>query len=128
MESEVLSELAAILVDLGDHERALTILKQLPESTLPTIAMRSKLAVANAYNGLGRSELALPLAFEAFKAYEAMPWLAQQEEALWALSNAHMGIGDSPLARDALIRADAISAPANNGRRALMRQAVPVDR
>lgn len=124
VESQILCDHAAILVDLGEYHRAAGLVEAALRSKLPpTIAMNADITLATARNGLGDPAAALRAARRAVDNFAAMPWPARHEEALWALADAHARLGNVEAARECLATADAISSPANNGRRHRMRPA-----
>lgn len=119
-EPEILGNLAAVLVELGEHREA----RELVAEALvkwPKMARGSQifleLVLAGAHNGLGEHEAALGHAKEAVDAYAAMPWPARHELALVALADAHAGLGETEAAHERLADADRIAASINRVRR-----------
>lgn len=121
---------AELMTHLGLHEGAMELLAQLRTERLantPFSLPRMYLILAMAHNGLREPARAVEFAREAADRYAAMPWPARQEEALWALADAHVQLGDLDEARECLAAADAISSPANNGHRRHRRRTDPAE-
>ncbi|MFD0560533.1 DNA-binding SARP family transcriptional activator [Stackebrandtia endophytica] len=125
-----LTQRAEILTELSRYREAIELVTELRTEKLantPFSQPRLHLVRAIAHNGLNEPHAALEFAREAADRYAAMPWPARREEALWAMADAHIRLGDLEAARECLTVADAISSPANNRHRQRRRRTPAVN-
>lgn len=119
-EPEILSDLAEVLVELGEYSEAGELVAEAREKWSKMargFQFFLDLVLAGVNNGLGEYDAALAHATKAVDAYAAMPWPARHELALAALADAHAGLGQTEAARERRTEANRIAAPINRVRR-----------